>query len=46
VLTLRYIDGLTVPEIADLIARTTTATYSLLARARDDLRLRAAGETP
>ena len=45
VLTLRYIDGLGVPEVADLIDRTTTATYSLLARARDDLRVRATGET-
>jgi RNA polymerase sigma-70 factor, ECF subfamily len=44
VLTMRYIDGLGVPEIAGLIGRTTTATYSLLARARDDLRVRAAGE--
>ena len=45
VLTLRYIDGLGVAEIAQLVARTTTATYSLLARARQDLRLRAAGAT-
>lgn len=43
VLTLRYIDGLSVPEIAGLVARTTAATYSLLARARHDLRLRATG---
>ncbi len=46
VLTLRYIDGFGVPEIAGLIDRTTTATYSLLARARDDLRLRATGDPP
>ncbi|MEO8264612.1 MAG: sigma-70 family RNA polymerase sigma factor [Ilumatobacteraceae bacterium] len=45
VLTLRYIDGFSVPEVASLIDRTTTATYSLLARARHDLRLRATGET-
>ena len=45
VLTLRYIDGLGVPEIAGLIKRTTAATYSLLARARHDLRLRATGES-
>ena len=46
VLTLRYIDGFTVAEVADLINRTTTATYSLLARARHELKLRAAGDTP
>lgn len=45
VLTLRYIDGLAVPAIADLVERTTSATYSLLARARAELRLRVAGET-
>lgn len=43
VLTLRYVDGLAVPEIAGLIGRSTQATYSLLARARDDLRARAGG---
>ena len=46
VLTLRYIDGFSVPEVATLIERTTTATYSLLARARHELKLRAAGERP
>ena len=43
VLTLRYIDGLSVDEIATTIARTVTATYSLLARARDELRRNVAG---
>ena len=38
VLVLRYIDGLPVDEIATTISRTTTATYSLLARAREELR--------
>ena len=46
VLTLRYIDGFSVPEVASLINRTTTATYSLLARARHELKLSAAGDTP
>lgn len=40
VLMARYIDGLTVPEIADSIGRSTTATHSLLARAREQLRQR------
>jgi RNA polymerase sigma-70 factor (ECF subfamily) len=39
-LVLRYIDGMPVDEIATTISRTTTATYSLLARARDELRRR------
>lgn len=43
VLMLRYIDGLPVDEIAATISRTTTATYSLLARARQDLRARLVG---
>jgi len=43
VLALRYIDGLPVDEIAETIARTVTATYSLLARARDELRRKVAG---
>src|SRR4029078_5469891 len=38
VLMMRYIDGLPVDQIAVTISRTTTATYSLLARAREDLR--------
>jgi RNA polymerase sigma-70 factor (ECF subfamily) len=40
VLMMRYVDQLPVDEIATAISRTTTATYSLLARARDDLRTR------
>lgn len=43
VLMMRYIDGLPVDEIATAISRTTTATYSLLARARHDLRARLVG---
>lgn len=43
VLMLRYIDGLAVQEIGSLIGRSTPATYSLLARARDDLRVRVGG---
>jgi RNA polymerase sigma-70 factor (ECF subfamily) len=43
VLALRYIDGLPVDEIANTISRTTTATYSLLARAREELRRRVGG---
>jgi len=43
VLMMRYIDGLPVDEIATTISRTVTATYSLLARARDELRRRIAG---
>ena len=38
VLALRYVDVLSVEEIASAIGRTTTASYSLLARARDELR--------
>ncbi|MEO6572131.1 MAG: sigma-70 family RNA polymerase sigma factor [Ilumatobacteraceae bacterium] len=41
VLMALYIDGSTVPEIADAIGRSTTATHSLLARAREQLRQRA-----
>lgn len=33
-LTLRYLDGLSVPEVADLLGRTVHATEGLLARAR------------
>jgi RNA polymerase sigma-70 factor (ECF subfamily) len=43
VLTLRYLDGFPVADIAGLIGRSTPATYSLLARARDDLRIRVGG---
>lgn len=38
VLVLRYVDGLAVPEIAELIGRDVTATHSLLARARTQVR--------
>lgn len=37
-LTLRYIDGLSVPEVADLLERTVYATEALLVRARRQLR--------
>lgn len=43
VLALRYVDGLAVAEIGRLIGRSTPGTYSLLARARDDLRIRLGG---
>jgi RNA polymerase sigma-70 factor (ECF subfamily) len=33
-LTLRYVDGLPVPEVADLLGRTVHATEALLVRAR------------
>lgn len=38
VLVLRYVDGLTVADIADVIDRNVTATNSLLARARAEMR--------
>lgn len=44
VLMMRYVDGLAVPEIAQTIGRSVTATHSLLARARDQVR-RTAKET-
>lgn len=37
-LTLRYIDGLSVPEVATLLERTVHATEALLVRARRELR--------
>jgi DNA-directed RNA polymerase specialized sigma24 family protein len=43
VLVLRYIDAMPVDQIATTISRTTTATYSLLARARDELRAKVTG---
>ena len=43
VLTLRYLDGLSVPEVADLMGRTVHATEALLVRARVAFR-RAYGE--
>jgi len=44
VLMMRYVDGLAVHEIAQTIGRSVTATHSLLARARDQVR-RMARET-
>ena len=38
VLMMRYVDELGVPEIAEAIGRNTTATHSLLARAREQMR--------
>ena len=38
VLVMRYVDGSPVSDIADAIGRTTVATYSLLGRARDEVR--------
>ena len=37
-LTLRYLDGLSVPEVADLLGRTVHATEALLVRARHAFR--------
>jgi RNA polymerase sigma-70 factor (ECF subfamily) len=37
-LTLRYVDGLPVPEVADLLGRTVHATEALLVRARTAFR--------
>ena len=44
VLVLRYVDDLSVPEVATAIHRNLTATNSLLARARAELR-RVSGDT-
>jgi RNA polymerase sigma-70 factor, ECF subfamily len=44
VLVLRYVDDLSVPEVATAIGRNLTATNSLLARARSELR-RVSGDT-
>ena len=38
VLVLRYVDGLAVPDVAAVVGRGVTATNSLLARARAELR--------
>ena len=38
VLTLRYLDDLSVPECADILERSVHATESLLARARNAFR--------
>ena len=37
-LTLRYLDGLPVPEVADLLGRTVHTTEALLVRARNAFR--------
>jgi RNA polymerase sigma-70 factor (ECF subfamily) len=39
VLSLRYLDDLTVPEVADALGRSVHATESLLARARRAFRM-------
>ena len=39
-LTLRHVDGLSVPEVAGLLGRSTAATETLLARARSVFRQR------
>ena len=38
VLSLRYLDGLSVPEVADVLGRTVHATEALLVRAREAFR--------
>ena len=43
-MTLRYIDELPIAEVSRLMGRTTKATYSLLARARNELKTRAGGQ--
>ncbi len=43
VLMMRYVDGLAVTEIARTIGRSVTATHSLLARAREQMRRMARG---
>jgi RNA polymerase sigma-70 factor (ECF subfamily) len=43
-LTLRYMDDLPVPEVADLLGRTVHATEALLVRARSAFRAVYAGE--
>ena len=43
-LTLRYLDGLPVPEVADQLGRTVHATEALLVRARNAFRARYAEE--
>ena len=43
VLALRYVEQLTVPEIADVLGRSVPATHSLLARSRRELRANVEG---
>jgi RNA polymerase sigma-70 factor (ECF subfamily) len=45
-LTLRHVDGLSVPEVAALLGRSTAATETLLARARAVFRQRYATSEP
>jgi RNA polymerase sigma-70 factor (ECF subfamily) len=45
VLVLRYVDDLSVPQVAEAIGRDLTATNSLLARARAELRGLGRGDT-
>ena len=45
-LTLRYLDDLSVPEVADLLGRTVHATEALLVRARRAFRLAYEGSEP
>lgn len=45
VLVLRYVDGLSVPEVATVIGRKVTPTNSLLARARAELRRVSGGDS-
>lgn len=45
VLMMRYVDELGVPDIAEAIGRNTTATHSLLARAREQMRRQARDAT-
>src|SRR5262245_22114030 len=45
VLMLAYVDGFPVVEIAELLGSSVSSTYSLLARARDELRKHLTGES-
>jgi RNA polymerase sigma-70 factor (ECF subfamily) len=44
VLMLAYVDGIPVAEIAELLGSSVSSTYSLLARARDELRSHLTGD--
>ena len=44
VLMLAYVDGVPVAEIAEMLGSSVSSTYSLLARARDELRSHLAGD--
>ncbi len=44
VLMLAYVDGIPVAEIAGLLGSSVSSTYSLLARARDELRNHLTGD--